>query len=172
MRIINTICTSLALELIGKMGVSFGGQWDGGILWTDGSGLVHLFSPLKYNVQVQNKNNRNIWHFKLLRNHISFIDPIDFPLPFFLEGGRIWYMYYPLTKPRDNFYSFYYFYFFWKISLFDYFYIYISFSYIWNLKKKKSIGQNYKIYGENKKTCFQQTPLGSHIVSITSETTP
>lgn len=43
-------------------------------------------------------------------------------------------------------------------------YMYISFSYIWNLKKKKSIGQNYKIYGENKKTCFQQTPLGSHII--------
>lgn len=43
-------------------------------------------------------------------------------------------------------------------------YIYISFSYIWNLKKKKSIGQNYKIYGENKKTCFQQTPLGSHSI--------
>lgn len=72
MRIINTICTSLALELIGKMGVSFGGQWDGGILWTDGSGLVHLFSPLKYNVQVQNKNNRNIWHFKLLRLKYEF----------------------------------------------------------------------------------------------------
>lgn len=110
-------------------------------------------------------SNCSDWNMSLLRNHISFIDPIDFPLPFFLEGGRIWYMYYPLTKPRDNFYSFYYYYFFfWKISLFDCFYIYISFSYIWNLKKKKSIGQNYKIYGENKKTCFQQTPLGSHSI--------
>lgn len=76
------------------MGVSFGGQWDGGILWTDGSGLVHLFSPLKYNVQVQNKNNRNIWHFKLLRLKYDFSSEIiflsltqsTFHCPFFWKG--------------------------------------------------------------------------------------
>lgn len=162
MRIINTICTSLALELIGKMGVSFGGQWDGGILWTDGSGLVHLFSPLKYNVQVQNKNNRNIWHFKLLRLKYEFTQksyffhwPNRLSIVLFFWKGVV---FDTCTIPWQNreiiFIHFIIFIFFWKISLFDCFYIYISFSYnfIWNLKKKKSIGQNYKIYGENKKT--------------------
>lgn len=133
MRIINTICTSLALELIGKMGVSFGGQWDGGILWTDGSGLVHLFSPLKYNVQVQNKNNRNIWHFKLLRLKYEFTQKSYFfhwpnRLSIALFSGRGSYLIhvlYPLTKPRDNFYSFYYYFFF-----FGKFHYLIAFIYI------------------------------------------
>lgn len=87
-----------------------------------------------------------------------------FHCPFFWKGV----VFDTCTIPWQNreiiFIHFIIFIFFWKISLFDCFYIYISFSYIWNLKKKKSIRQNYKIYGENKKTCFQQTPLGSHSI--------
>lgn len=87
-----------------------------------------------------------------------------FHCPFFWKGV----VFDTCTIPWQNreiiFIHFIIFIFFGKISLFDYFYIYISFSYIWNLKKKKSIRQNYKIYGENKKTCFQQTPLGSHSI--------
>lgn len=87
-----------------------------------------------------------------------------FHCPFFRKGV----VFDTCTIPWQNreiiFIHFIIFIFFWKISLFDCFYIYISFSYIWNLKKKKSIRQNYKIYGENKKTCFQQTPLGSHSI--------
>lgn len=87
-----------------------------------------------------------------------------FHCPFFWKGV----VFDTCTIPWQNreiiFIHFIIFIFFWKISLFDCFYIYISFSYIWNLKKKKSIRQNYKIFGENKKTCFQQTPLGSHSI--------